>query len=126
VVDADRLARAQRTYDAIDTLGVWLPIAWAGLTLLTLLLSRRRLAATAKLALASLVGLGLLALFLVFARDEATADLPQRAVALAVWDVLLASLWHALGVAAGVLAVVAVVTGLLGRSRSRSLAESAG
>jgi hypothetical protein len=126
VVDADRLARAQRVYEVIDTLGVWLPIAWAVLTLVTLLLSRRRLAATAKLALGSLVALGVLALLLVFARDEVTADLPQREVAMAVWDVLLVSLWHALEVAALVLAVVALVAGLLGRSRSRSSTESAG
>jgi hypothetical protein len=117
VVDADRLARAQRTYDVIDTLGVWVPIAWVVMTLLTLLLSRRRLAATAKLALASVLALGLLALLLVFARDEATADLPQRAVALAVWDVLLASLWRAVEVAAIVAAIVAVGAGLAGRRR---------
>jgi hypothetical protein len=120
-MDADRLARAQRTYDAVDTLGFWLPVAWAALTLVTLLLSRRRLAATAKLAMATLLALGLLALLLVFARDEVTADLPQRAVALAVWDVVLASLWRAIAVAAAVLAVVAVVAGLLGRRRGEAL-----
>ena len=76
VMDADQLAKARRAYDALDTLGFWLPLVWAVLVLLTLLAAHRRLATTAKLAVASLVTLGLLALVLVFARDVLTEDLP--------------------------------------------------
>ena len=100
-MDADQLAKARRAYDALDTLGFWLPLVWAALVLLTLLLARRRLATTAKLAAATLVTLGLLALVLLFARDALTEDLPQRDVALAVWDVVVASLWRAIEVCCG-------------------------
>ena len=118
-MDADQLAKARRAYDALDTLGFWLPLVWAALVLLTLLLAHRRLAATAKLAVASLVTLGLLALVLLFARDALTGDLPQRDVALAVWDVVVAGLWRAIQVSAVALVVVALVAavlaGVLGR-----------
>jgi hypothetical protein len=113
VMDADQLAKARRTYDALDTLGFWLPLLWAALVLLTLLLARRRLATTAKLAVVSLLTLGLLALVLLFARDAVTEDLPQRDVALAVWDVVVASLWRELEVCAAALVVVAVAAGVL-------------
>ncbi len=63
-MDADQLARTRRAYDTLDTLGFWLPLAWAALVLLTVLLARRRLATTARLAVASLVMVGLLALVL--------------------------------------------------------------
>jgi hypothetical protein len=119
VMDADQLAKARRAYDALDALGFWLPVAWALMILLTLLLARRRLATTSKLALASLLTLGLLALALVLARSALTDDLPDRDVARAVWDVLLAGLWRSIEVIAIVLAVVALVTGLLGRRRGQ-------
>jgi hypothetical protein len=122
VMDADQLAKARRAYDALDALGSWLPLAWLALTVVTLLLARRRWATTARLALASLVGTGLLALALFVARDVVTADLPEREVARAVWDVVVASLWRAIEVTAVVLLGVAVATGLLaglaGRRRS--------
>ena len=40
VMDADQLAKARRAYDTLDTLGFWLPLVWAALVLLTLLLAR--------------------------------------------------------------------------------------
>jgi hypothetical protein len=83
--------------------------------LLTLLLARCRLATAARLAVASLVSLGLLALVLVFAREVLTEDLPQRGVATAVWDVVVASLWRAIEIGAAVLAVGAVVSAVLAR-----------
>ena len=121
-MDADQLAKARRAYDALDTLGFWLPLLWAALVLLTLLLARRRLATTAKLAAASLLTLGLLALVLLFARDALTEDLPQRDVALAVWDVVVASLWRAIEVCAVVLAVVALVAAVLAGAGTQSSA----
>ena len=121
VMDGDQLAKARRAYDALDTLGFWLPLVWAVLVLLTLLLARRRLATAARLAVASLVTLGLLALVLLFARDALTEDLPQRDVALAVWDVVVRSLWRAVEVGAAALAVVAVVAAVLaGVARRRA------
>ena len=119
VMDADQLAKARRAYDALDTLGFWLPLVWAALVLLTLLLARRRLATTAKLAAASLLTLGLLALVLLFARDALTEDLPQRDVALAVWDVVVASLWRAIQVCAAALLVVALVAAVLAGVRQK-------
>ena len=118
-MDADQLAKARRAYDALDTLGFWLPLVWAALVLLTLLLARRRLATTAKLAAASLLTLGLLALVLLFARDALTEDLPQRDVALAVWDVVVASLWRAIEVCAAALLVVALVAAVLAGVRGK-------
>ncbi len=122
VMDADQLSKARRAYDTLDTLGFWLPLVWAVLVLLTLLAAHRRLATTAKLAVATLVTLGLLALVLVFARDVLTEDLPQRDVAMAVWDVVVRSLWRAVTVCAAVLAAVALVgavlAGVLGRTEA--------
>jgi hypothetical protein len=118
VLDADQLGEARRAYRLLDALGSWLPVAWAVLVLLTLLLSRRRLAATSKLALASLVALGPLAMCLVVAEGILTEELPEPEVAQAVWDVVLASLWRAMEVSAVVLVVVAIVAGVLGRDRS--------
>jgi hypothetical protein len=124
VMDAGQLAKARRAYDALDTLGFWLPVLWAALALLTLLLARRRLAATAKLAVAALLTLGLLALALLFARDAFTEDLPQRDVAVAVWDVVVARLWRELEVCAAVLVVVAAVAGVLSGVLAREGAPS--
>ncbi len=122
VMEADQLATVRRGYDAIDTLGLWLPVAWLVLVALTLLLARRRLAATAGLAAASLVALGALALALLLARDQVTANLPEQEVAQAVWDVVVASLWRAIEVTAGVLVVTALGAGvaaaLAGRNRT--------
>ena len=112
-MDADQLAKARRAYDALDTLGFWLPLVCAALVLLTLLLAQRRLATTAKLATATLVTLGLLALVLLFARDAVTEDLPQRDVALAVWDVVVASLWRAIVICAAALVAVALGSAVL-------------
>jgi len=124
IMEVDQLARVRRAYDVLDSLGTWLPLAWAVLVVLTLVLVRRRLAATARLGAGSLLVLGLLALGLVFARDTLTEDLPQRDVAQAVWDVVAASLWHQIEAAAIVLAIVAVVAAvlvaLLGRGRTPS------
>jgi hypothetical protein len=122
VMDGDQLASARRAYDALDTLGFWLPVVWAALVLVTLLLARRRLATTARLAVASVVTLGLLALVLLFARDALTEDLPQRDVAQAVWDVVVASLWHAIEVGAAALAVVGVVAAVVARLLRRGAA----
>jgi hypothetical protein len=115
VMDADQLAKARRAYDVLDTLGVWLPVGWVVAVLLTLLVARRRLASTANLAGASVVAMGVLALALVFARDALTEDLPQRDVALAVWDVVVAGLWREIEICAAVAAVVALVAWLLCR-----------
>jgi hypothetical protein len=119
VMDADQLAKARRAYDTLDTLGFWLPLVWAALVLLTLLLARRRLATIAKLAAGSLLTMGLLALVLLFARDVLTEDLPQRDVAQAVWDVVVASLWRAIEVCAAALVVVALVAAVLAGLRGR-------
>ena len=122
VMDADQVAKARRAYDALDRLGFWLPLVWAALVLLTLLAARRRLASTARLAVASLATLGLLALVLVFARDVLTEDLPERDVAMAVWDVVVSSLWRAIKVCAVALAVVAVVAAVLAAVLGRTAA----
>ena len=123
VMDADQLAKARRVYDALDRLGFWLPVAWAVLVALTLLLARRRLAATAWLALVSLLGMGLLVLGLVWARSALTENLPDPEVARAVWDVLARSLWRAIEVIAVVLGVVALAAGLIGRRAVRRAAD---
>jgi hypothetical protein len=124
VMDAGRLADVRRGYDALETLRLWLPVAWLVAAGLTLLLARRRLAALAKLAAATLVALGLLALALVFARDTLTANLPERDVAQAVWDVVVAGLWRAIEVFAAGAVVVALVAAVLaavvGRAHSPS------
>jgi hypothetical protein len=125
VMDADQLAKARRASDALDALGFWLPLVWAALVLVTLLLARRRLTTAAKLAAVSLLAMGVLALVLLFARDALTGDLPQRDVALAVWDVVVASLWREIEVVAIALAVVALVAAVLAGVRSASSPWSA-
>jgi hypothetical protein len=119
VMDADQLAELRRAYNLLQALGFWLPVFWAASVLLALLLARRRLAAASKLAIASLLMVGVFAVGLAFARDSVTEDLPDPEVAQAVWDVVVASLWRAIEVIAVVLAVVALVTGLLGRRWGR-------
>ena len=116
------MAKARRVYDALDRLGFWLPVAWAVLVALTLLLARQRLAATAWLALVSLLGMGFLALGLAWARSALTENLPDPEVARAVWDVLARSLWRAIEVLAVVLGVVALAAGLIGRRAVRRAA----
>ena len=124
IMEADQLARVRRAYVVLDSLGTWLPVAWAVLVILTLVLARRRLAAAAKLAVGSLLALGLLALALVFARDTFTEDLPQRDVAQAVWDVIVASLWHQVEAAGVVLVIAAVVTAALAAVAGRGSTPS--
>ena len=119
VMDADQLARARRAYQLLDALGFWLPFAWMVAVLLTLVVARRKVAATAKLAIGSLVALGLLALGLTVARTRLTEDLPERAVARQVWDVVTARLWHQLELAAVVLAVIALATAVVAVLRDR-------
>jgi hypothetical protein len=119
IMRADQLSRARRAYDVLDTLGLWLPVAWAALVVVTLVLARRRLVATARLAIASLLALGLLALALLLGRDSYTRDLPQRDAARAVWDVLTASLWHQIEVAAVVLVIIAVAAAVLAAMAGR-------
>ncbi len=124
VMDADQLARARRAYQLLDALGFWLPFAWMVAVLLTLVVARRKVAATAKLAIGSLLALGLLALGLTIARTRLTEDLPQRDVARQVWDVVTAQLWHQLELAAVVLAVVALATAVLAVLRDRRATPS--
>ena len=94
-MDADQLAKARRAYDALDTLGFWLPLAWTALVLLTLLLARRRLAGHREAGDRLARGPGAARPRSLFARDTLTEDLPQRDVALAVWDVVIADLRRA-------------------------------
>jgi hypothetical protein len=70
------------------------------------------------------VTLGLLALVLLFARDLLTEDLPQRDVAMAVWDVVVASLWRAIEVGAAVLVLLAVAAAVLAAVRRARAAPS--
>jgi hypothetical protein len=119
VMDADQLAKARRAYDVLDALGFWLPFAWMVAVLLTLVLARRRVAATAALAIASLVGLALLAAGLILARHTMTEKLPQRDAARAVWHVVTADLWHEIELAAAVVMVLAVATAVLAALRGR-------
>ena len=119
VMDSDQLARARRAYAALDALGLWLPVAWVVAVALTLLLARRRLPALARLALGSAVAVALLGWGLVLARDATTGDLPQRDLARAVWDVVVAGLRRELEIAVVVLAVVAVVAWALSRFTAR-------
>jgi len=120
VMDADQLAKARRAYDVLDTLGFWLPFAWMVAVLLTLVLARRKAGAVAKLAIASLAGLALLAAGLVVARHTLTEKLPQRDAARAVWHVVTADLWLEIELAAAVVMVVAVAAAVLAALRGRS------
>ncbi|HRK48342.1 MAG TPA: hypothetical protein PK324_22120, partial [Nocardioides sp.] len=114
VMQADQLAKVRRGYDALETLGIWLPIAWVVLVILTLVVARGRFAALAGLAVASLVALGIFALALLATRHEVTSGLPEPEVAEAVWDVVVTSLWRAVAIVAGVLAVMALAAGAAG------------
>jgi hypothetical protein len=88
-------------------------VAWVVAVLLTLLLARRRVGAIARLAIGSLLALGLLALGLVYARNALIEDLTQRDVAQAVWDVVVTTLWHEIDLAALLLVIVMIVTAVL-------------
>jgi hypothetical protein len=125
IMDADQLDRVRRGYDGLNRMGFWLPVAWTVLVILTLGLARRRLRATAWLALLSLLTLALLALGMVSARSEIPEHLRDPEVARAVWDVLVRSLWRAVAMIAAVLAGVALVAGVLSLRASRGTADPA-
>lgn len=115
------LDKARSGYQLIDTLGFWLPVGWLILVGLLLLTARRRLATVGRLAIGSVVTLGVLAAGLGVGREFVTRQSPDRGLAEAVWDIVMHSLWTGLWslmIAAGVVLAVRVLLGLVLGHRS--------
>lgn len=122
LVRTSDLDQARQGYRVIDTLGFWVPIGWVILVVVLLLSARRRLATIGRLAIGSILMLGVLAAGLGVARELVTRQSPDRGLAEAIWDVVLHSLWTglwALMIAAAVVLLIRMILGLVvGRRRT--------
>lgn len=94
IAESRELERARTGYRLLGEAGFWLPLLWVGAVAVTLLAARRRLAATARLALASALSLLVGWLLMGVARGGVVASVPasDREVAEVVWDGVTASL----------------------------------
>lgn len=113
------LDKARGGYNALDALGLWLPVIWVVLVALILLTARRRLPSLGHLAVGSLLTLAILAGGLVVARQLVSERSPDEPLAQAVWDVVLDPLWTTLwvtAIVAGAVLVLRIVLGLVWRT----------
>jgi len=95
----DQLEKAQTTYQQVEDVRPWLPIACGALVVLTLLTARRRLRAMAWLGFGSAVTLALAWVGLVVARGQALVRVPGGDDDLVgeIWDALTKSLHVTMG-----------------------------
>ncbi len=117
-----QLDTARAGYQRLDTVGWWLPVVVAALLVVALVVSPLRRRTVVLMASLSLVTVGLLALVVLAARsllDTATAPGQERALVLAVWDVLTHSLWTTMVVTLVVSALLVLVLLLAPRVRRR-------
>ena len=124
LVDGAELDRARDYYRLVDAAGLWVPVAWAALFVVALLVAVRRRRALAWLAAGSVVALGALLVVLTAARayvvDRAASG--ESDLVGAMWDVLVSGLrngsWLGIGVALATLVASLVLGLLLGRPRA--------
>ena len=116
LVRATDLYRARTVYGLLDAAGFWVPALWVVLVALTLLVAPQRRRAAGWLAVGSIGGMIFLALGLLLARGVLVNELGSSGddeLVRAIWDVLVARLYWAIGVGfvigVGVLVLVAVL-----------------
>lgn len=123
IADAQQLEKAQRGYQLLDRVGLWLPVLTVVLLAVGLALARSRSRALARTALGSLTLLVLLLLGIVFAREYVAGGVPaeSRAAASAVITILTDPLRLLVRASALVALVIAAAAWLVG-SGSRAVA----
>lgn len=118
LVRATDLDRARALYGLLDAAGFWVPALWVVLVVLTLLVAAERRRAAGWLAAGSIGGLLLLVLALVMARGVLVSELGSSGedeLVRAIWDVLVARLYWAIGVGFVIAVAVLVLVAVLGR-----------
>ena len=123
LMDGAELDQARDYYRLVDAAGLWVPVLWAALFVVALLVAVRRRRALAWLAAGSVLALGALLVVLAAARAYVVDRAPtsESDVIGAMWDVVVAGLrngtWLAIGVALATLVVSLLLGLLLGRPR---------
>lgn len=123
LVPADDLETARTYYRIVDEGGFWLPVLWAVLVAVSLLVAVRRLRALAWLGLGSAMTMSGLLLATWVGRSRVAEQAPsgQSDLVGAMYDVLVSGLrelsWFLFGIALAVAAVALVLAFLVGRLR---------
>lgn len=118
LIRASDLDRAQAAYGLLDAAGFVAPAVWVALVVLTMLLAPGRRRAAVWLAATSVGGLLTLVVGLLVARGVLIEELGSNTdyeVMGAIWDVLVARLYWAIGIGLVVCVAVLVLVALLGR-----------
>jgi hypothetical protein len=121
LIRASDLDRVQAAYDLLDAAGFWVPALWLVLVALTMLAATERGRAAVWLAATSIGGLLSLAVGLLIARGVVIEELGSSTdydLIGAIWDVLVTSLYWAIGVGFFFCVVVLVLVAVLGRRRA--------
>jgi len=120
LIRASDLDRVQAAYDLLDAAGFWVPALWLVLVALTMLAATERRKAAVWLAATSIGGLLSLVVGLLIARgvliDELGSSTDYDLIG-AIWDVLVASLYWAIGIGFFFCVVVLALVAILGRRR---------
>jgi hypothetical protein len=125
LVPADDLRTARTYYRLVDEGGFWLPVLWAVLVGVALLVAVRRIRALAWLGVGSAVTMAGLLLTIWSGRSQVQGHAPpgQSDLVGAMYDVLVSGLrelsWFLFGIALAVAVVALVVVFLAGRVRDR-------
>ncbi len=118
LIRASDLDRVQAAYDLLDAAGFWVPALWLVLVALTMLAATERRKAAVWLAATSIGGLLSLVVGLLIARgvliDELGSSTDYDLIG-AIWDVLVTSLYWAIGIGFFFCVVVLVLVAILGR-----------
>jgi hypothetical protein len=117
------LRRVQRVYELLDAAGFWLPAIWLVLAVASLLVAPDRRRALRWLAWGTIGGLLLLVACLLLIRATVLSELGSSGddeLVRAIWDVLVARLYWAIGVGFLIAVGVLVLAAVLGRRRRRA------
>lgn len=118
LIRASDLDQVRAAYQLLDAAGFWVPAIWLVLVALTMLVATERRKAAAWLAASSIGGLLSLVVALVVARgvviDELGSSTDNELVG-SIWDVLVSSLYWAIGIGFVICVLVLVVVALTRR-----------
>ncbi len=126
LVSADELETTRTYYRIVDEGGFWLPVLWAGLVAVSLLVAVRRVRALGWLGVGSAVALSGLLLAIWSGRSQVAEHAPpgQSDLVGAMYDVLVSGLrelsWFLFGIALAATVVALLAASLIGRVRNRA------
>lgn len=113
LLDADQLDEARTAYRVVDAVGLWMPVLWLVLTVLTVMFARSRRAILGWLGWGSILAMLALGGVLWWLRGEVVAtvgDSTEREVVEAIWTILFTRLRDAM-----LVVIILAITLLLGR-----------